>query len=264
MDKQISFRDITGRYRIEGKGDTLVLLHGFCEDLHMWDGIIDKLSAACCVIRPDLPGFGDSEQGAGSWSMEDNAEYVSAILHQEKQNAVVMMGHSMGGYISAHYLEKYPEMVKGLGFINSHVFADSPDKVENRKKSIDFINRNGASLFVRELFNNLFDESFYEQHPQVPEALIQKALSIKNEVVSGALQAMMERRDMRTVLKGLSFPVLFVIGKNDKTIPFNQSIEQTQFPPVADICLMNNAGHMSVFEMPDQTASAILNYMTNK
>ena len=48
-------------YENEGSGEVVVLLHGFLENLSMWDEIADELSKTCQVIRIDLPGFGRSD-----------------------------------------------------------------------------------------------------------------------------------------------------------------------------------------------------------
>ncbi len=48
-------------YRISGKGPSLLFLHGFCEDSSMWDDFSIGFQEFYSVLRPDLPGFGISE-----------------------------------------------------------------------------------------------------------------------------------------------------------------------------------------------------------
>src|SRR5579863_902846 len=57
------FADVNGirlHYLTAGKGDPVVLLHGFAETSHMWLPLISRLSDSHAVIAPDLRGFGQS------------------------------------------------------------------------------------------------------------------------------------------------------------------------------------------------------------
>src|ERR1700749_1688072 len=60
---QSKFAEVDGvrlHYLVAGKGDPVVLLHGFAETGHMWLPLIAKLSDRHTVIAPDLRGFGES------------------------------------------------------------------------------------------------------------------------------------------------------------------------------------------------------------
>jgi pimeloyl-ACP methyl ester carboxylesterase len=57
------FADVNGvrlHYLVAGKGDPIVLLHGYAETSHMWLPLIAKLADKHTVIAPDLRGFGES------------------------------------------------------------------------------------------------------------------------------------------------------------------------------------------------------------
>jgi len=79
MDKWIDFNGSEGYYKTEGKGNAVVLVHGFIEEGKMWDGMLNSLKKKYKVIVPDLPGFGKSELGEKETSMEYYADYVHAI-----------------------------------------------------------------------------------------------------------------------------------------------------------------------------------------
>ena len=62
-----------------------------------------------------------------------------------------MIGHSMGGYITLAFAEKYPEMLRAFGLFHSSAFADDEEKKETRRKAIKSIRENGpAAFFNRE------------------------------------------------------------------------------------------------------------------
>ena len=61
MDPQGKFADVNGvklHYLVAGKGDPVLLLHGFAETSHMWLPLIAKLADKHTVIAPDLRGLG--------------------------------------------------------------------------------------------------------------------------------------------------------------------------------------------------------------
>ncbi len=85
---------------------------------------------------------------------------------------MVLIGHSMGGYISMAFAEKYPDKLSGLGLFHSSSYADSPEKKESRDKNILFIQKNGAALFVEQAIPGLFSDEFKSEHPEEIRRLI--------------------------------------------------------------------------------------------
>jgi pimeloyl-ACP methyl ester carboxylesterase len=261
MLKQINLEGLNGSYRMEGKGRPLVLIHGFCADGTMFDGITKRLAEKFTIIRPDLPGHGNALSNKLIYSMDWMASYIDDILQQEGIEKAVVMGHSMGGYIALAWAEKYPERCEGLGLINSHVFADSEEKKANRRKSIDFIRRNGSALFIKELFLNLFDETFKMAQMDKVEDFIRKGQQMQAESVIAAMEGMMERAEKGSMLEGSGKKLLLICGKRDNTIPMQQSIEQLRFMKAAMLELQDATGHMSVIEREAESAKAIIDYM---
>src|SRR3954466_5424045 len=80
---QSRFATINGvklHYLIAGKGDPIVLLHGYAETSHMWRPLIAKLAASHTVIAPDLRGFGDSDAPADGYTKAAMARDIHALV----------------------------------------------------------------------------------------------------------------------------------------------------------------------------------------
>ena len=71
-----------------------------------------------------------------------------------------MLGHSMGGYITLAYVEKYSEKLKAFGFVHSTAFADSEEKKQNRKRGIEMMGEYGSYAFIKNTTPNLFTPAF--------------------------------------------------------------------------------------------------------
>jgi pimeloyl-ACP methyl ester carboxylesterase len=248
MDRWIDFKGASCYYRIEGKGKVIMLVHGFIEDGSMWDGMIDSLKKNYKVIVPDLPGFGKSPLQDSELSMEWYAEFVHEILKAEKVGELILLGHSMGGYVALNFAEKYGDMLAGLGLLNSHCFEDTPAKKENRVKGIEFIRNHGTGVFVSELYNSIFHESFKKKNKKLINALIANAQKYTPEAVMMANAAMMNRKDKSEVLKNSKVPVLFIDGEEDEAAPVALTLKQASYPANADFHLFSKCKHMSVFE----------------
>src|SRR5687768_6526539 len=93
---------ITLSYTDRGRGDALVLLHGFPLDSHMWDGQADQLSENFRVIAPDLRGFGRSRR-SDPFTLDSLADDVHLFLDQLVAVPCVLAGLSMGGYVAQVY-----------------------------------------------------------------------------------------------------------------------------------------------------------------
>jgi len=262
MLEEILYRNSRIKYAKVGAGSPVFLIHGFCEDHTMFDGMIDALAARYTIICPDLPGFGASELGGEKLTVDSMATLMNAIMEKENYTAATMIGHSLGGYIAIHFAALYPEKTAALGFINSHVFDDGEERKQNREKSIDFIKKHTARLFIRELINNLFSEAYKKEHADLIVELIKNAQeTISDAAVVAALEAMKDREDKSETLRSFTKPVLFIIGKKDGTIPLTQSLSQISLPMQSDIHIRSEAAHMSVYEDADYTINCLLNFL---
>lgn len=114
MIKFTTFRKARIRYSDEGKGRTIVLIHGFPENLEIWKEFSAILSKGFRVIAIDLPGLGESENIGYVHTMDLMAKCVHSVLEELQLRKYVLVGHSMGGYVGLAFAELFPENIKGL------------------------------------------------------------------------------------------------------------------------------------------------------
>src|SRR5690606_4982303 len=126
----------------KGTGNPLVLLHGFLESSKIWEPFIPGLSVKRQVICIDLPGHGRSGLLGEVHSMELMADVVKAVLDHLEINSATLLGHSMGGYVSLAFCEKFPNSAAGVVLMNSTPQEDSAEKKLNRDRSVSVVKRN--------------------------------------------------------------------------------------------------------------------------
>ena len=111
------FADLDGaklHYLIEGKGDPIVLLHGFAETSHMWLPLISKLSDTHTVIAPDLRGFGQSSAPADGYTKAAMAQDIHALVRSLKHDRIRLVGHDIGLMVAYAYATQFPGEVDRL------------------------------------------------------------------------------------------------------------------------------------------------------
>ncbi len=247
-------------YSSEGKGTPIVLLHGFCEDSFVWKDYKDEfVDAGYRVICIDLPGFGGSELPEKA-SIEYYAAAVNAVIDDLGLPKIILVGHSMGGYTALAFAEKHAGKLLGLGMFHSHPAADDPEKLEGRQRSIEVVRAKGAALYVKQLIPGFFYEKFARSNTFLVDKLIHRAARYNPEGIIAALEAMASRPDRSEVLRHLEQPVLFIVGKEDQAIPSEPAMAQTTMAETASILIMENVGHMGMFEAKKLTQQAILKF----
>ncbi len=245
----------TGLYFLsEKKGQTIVFVHGFGEDGSIWKHQIKYLQNNFQICVPHLRGSGTSVLGTKKLSVEAMADDLKVMLEKENITRCILLGHSMGGYVTLAFAEKYPETLEAFGLIHSTAYADSEEKKEARTKSIEMVKQKGPFELMKTVVPNLFSENFKEKHNDVVEQLVEENKQFSAEAIIGYTEAMMNRPDRTEVLKNAKVPVLFFIGEEDKAVNPKDAITQSSLPSVCSVKVVPGIAHMGMLE-----ATEILN-----
>jgi pimeloyl-ACP methyl ester carboxylesterase len=243
-------------YKDVGKGQTIVLLHGFLETHQIWNEFAAALSSRFRVIAFDLPGFGQSPLLPDNFSISDVASSVLATLDIVTQEPVCLIGHSLGGYVSLAMVQQKPERFNSFGLFHSTAYADAPEKKEARTKTIEFVERNGAKAFTSNFVPPLFAN---QQHPAIPMVTTIANQTSQQTVVS-YLAAMRDRPDRTAVVQQFNGTILFLAGQADTVIPIENVKKQSEMSKNALFKSYNGVGHMGMFEAFAETVEAVLTF----
>ena len=268
--KEISHKQKKIFYRSIGEGPVVVLIHGVPFDGKLWSNQFHFFPGFKLII-PDLPGSGGSEM-IDDMSMEGMAECVKEIIVHEtaslffksgQPHSVIVIGHSMGGYITLALAEKYPELVNGFGLFHSSAYADSDERKAGRKKTIQLIQEKGVEEFAKTSIPNLYSPLTKEQNPALIEQQLEIARNFSAESIVSYQLAMMHRKDRTEVLRKATVPIFFALGRFDAVIPLKDGLEQGSLADLSYFHILENAGHVGMLEEPSETNTILLNYLTN-
>jgi pimeloyl-ACP methyl ester carboxylesterase len=246
----------------QGQGQPVVLLHGFCENLRIWDKFMEPLAEHAQVIALDLPGFGENPPLEPSVTIEEMADQVYQTLHELGIVSGVLVGHSLGGYVSLAFAEKYPQWMRGMCLFHSTAYADSEEKKEKRDKAVRFIEDNGIEAFNNGLVPSLFAASQRNSMWDTIEEV--KAIANQTSAQSAIVvtKAMKNRPDRTAVLQQATYPIMFIAGREDEAVPLEDVQKQCWLPtgPVS-VHVLPQVSHMGMYEAPEFTEYALKSFI---
>ena len=260
--KTIVFEEHTLHYRDEGREheQTLVLLHGYLQNLDIWSSYVLTYMRRMHVITIDLPGHGYSECFGEVHTMDFMARAVKAVLDDAGVEQCVMVGHSMGGYVAQLFLADWPGLTEGVILLCSHPYPDAPEKAADREAEKKTI-RAGKMMTLAAMS---IPKMYYEENLRTCDEKIRETVELCEmhdpEGICSSLDGLRLRPDLRSVLADPARPVLVIHGDHDNFLPLSRIEEmRTAFPKLA-FALIPGSGHNAFIERQDAVVEAIGNF----
>jgi len=224
MQKFIPYKNIQIAFTAQGKGEAIVLLHGFLENSTMWENVIPTLEKNYQVITIDLLGHGNTERLGYIHTMEEMAQTVSYVLDYLQIGKASFLGHSMGGYVVLAFAELFPTRIQKLLLLNSTPLADSLERVDNRNRAIRLVKQN-KDAFISMAITNLFGKESREQLREKINILIKEAQQLPTENIVAAMEGLKTRKDRTHILKNFTGEKIFLAGEEDEIVPLESLLQ---------------------------------------
>jgi len=257
----LQYKGINVFYTDHGKGNTIVLLHGFLENSNMWVPFIPSLSKKNRVVCIDLLGHGKTECLGYIHSMELMADIVYATLNHLKIKKATIIGHSMGGYVALAFAEKKPSMTNGLCLMNSTAQDDSLEKKINRDRAIQAVKQNHKT-FIQLAISNLFRPKNRTIFSKEIKHIKKEALQTPLQGIIAALEGMKIRKNREAILFNNQYKQMMIISKKDPALNYETLISQTAKTQVKIVEFPD--GHMCHIENKDDFLLSITSFVEKK
>lgn len=242
-------------YKRAGQGDVLVLIHGFLGSIHIFDHVIEALEKQFDVIAIDLPGHGESEVQAESYTMVEYANAVIEVLIHEDVHEAYWLGHSMGGYITLAAMSGELFHIKAAVLAYSSDAPDDEAAISKRRKQQDEIREMGAGPFIDGIIHH-----FLAPDADTDDILYAKEVANEAEDAGliAALEAMTQRDDQRAFVAQTKTPMLVIEGEQDQAVkPITTDNSYVQK-------VTTNTGHLGMLEDPNAFVKAVLDFLGDR
>jgi pimeloyl-ACP methyl ester carboxylesterase len=242
-----------------GKGPAVILVHGYPLDGAMWSGVARALSSQFRVLKPDLPGRGNTEADAPA-GIDGYADFLGTIV-DSLEEPVGIAGFSFGGYISLALLKRRPEKVRAIALVDSRAGADDDAGRAKRDETIAGVRANGLAPVLEAMPAKLLSPEGLGRADLLER--VQRIISRqKPETVEADLAAMRDRPDSTGFLPEIGIPALVVVGDRDVLTPPADSEAMAAAIPGAKLVTIPGAGHLAPMERPKAVSGALAEFFS--
>jgi 3-oxoadipate enol-lactonase len=258
----ITLRGAKVAYEDRGKGEPVILLHGWNSSRKQWLLNLKAFAPGFRAIAPDLPGFGESEEGEFSSTLDGMASFLDAFRRGLNLSRFHLLGHSMGGCISIRYATSHPETVRKLVLISTPTRSVSIGLRAIIPGAECFISRTYRYrsegmlkwMFYRSLYEPEYqDLDFVRANVKADMLATRRALSESTRLV--------RKLDLTDDLRAITHPTLIVFGNKDKSVNPREAVRQRDILAKSYMTLITACGHCPPYERPDLFNTLVLDFL---
>ena len=124
MKIESRFAEVNGlkiHYLVAGKGEPVILVHGYAQNSHMWRPLMKELGKTHLVIAPDLRGFGDTAKPEGGYDKKTMAQDVHALAQSLGIKKAGIAGHDIGLMVAYAYASQFPAEVDRIALLDAFI-----------------------------------------------------------------------------------------------------------------------------------------------
>ncbi len=230
------------RYRVEGSGEPLVLIHGLGGSIGWWVRNAGVLGRHFTVYAVDLPGFGAMRRSAEPFSIRGAVGWLQAFLQALELDKVSLIGHSMGGLIAAIFAAEFPARLQRL------ILAAPAVALPNTRIASYFLPLARETLRVeRSFWKTLIWDSLRAGFPTT--------LRASRELLGYKLEG---------ELSQISTPCLLVWGELDPLVPAMLGRELQKKISGSRLYVVKGAGHVLMYDHAEQFNTVVLEFLTGR
>ena len=226
----------------------LVLVPGLLCDAQLWRSQLDSLAD---IAEMWIPDHTRSDTMAG---------VARDVLAEAPFDDFALAGLSMGGYVSLVIMRQAPQRVRKLALLDTAARADTPEQTERRHAFIELANR-GKFMGITETLMPMLVHPTRLADTALTDAIKLMAKNVGKEGFIRQQRAIMSRADSRPLLAAISCPTLVLCGRQDQLTPLDRHEEMAAGIKGAKLKVLEDCGHMSTMEKPDQVNRAMRQWL---
>jgi len=248
-----------------GRGEPIVLLHGWNGTRKQWLLNLRALAPRFRAIAPDLPGFGESEEGSFEYTLDGMSAFVRSFGEALRLPPFHLVGHSMGGCIAIRHAAANPEGVRRLVLVSTPTRTASMGVRTLLPGAKCFVSATyrfrGETALKWGFYRGLYepekqDLDFVRANVKASALTTRRALSLSTR--------MMRRMDLSSDLKSIERPTLIVFGDKDRSVNPREALRQRGLLPLPFMAVLTSCGHCPPFERPELFNTVLRDFLEDE
>jgi len=249
-----------------GSGHSMILLHGYPDNLQVWSEIAPRLASRFQVTAFDWPGMGFSEAWPGGATPFDFARRLRDLMDKWRIPQAAIVGHDMGGQPALAFAAEFPDRVSHLVVMNSLLIWD-----EKTSWEITLLRRFGWNrVLLERLPRSVFHRALrtflprgYKLSPGLRDDFWEsfRQLADRKFVVRmcAGYQGALPR--LKQLYSAIRTPSLFLWAEHDKHFPMNHARKAAAMIPHAQIAVVPHARHWMSLDLAEEVSLQILGFL---
>ena len=247
-------------YEAYGRGQAVILLHGWLESWDHWLATMESLGRSCKAYALDFWGFGESGKQGGGFAVKDYVEMVDQFMERLGIEQAPIVGHSMGGTVSLALALEHPGRVQKVAVVGSPVVGDGLAlflRLAARRSLASLAYRVPHVLpFGVKVLSPLLARDWRTWYRMFARDLSRTTLESFHYSI-----ASLHKTDLRPRLKELGVPALGVYGRVDRIVDPGQGEVLAQGTPLAEIRYFEHSGHFPMLDEPERFYQTLYEFL---
>lgn len=252
-------------YEIHGSGPPIVLISGLASDSQSWNPIINDLAKNNTIITFDNRGAGRTKPQETYTSIELISSDCVELIKKLGYSKVVLLGHSMGGFIALNCAIRYSQFVDKLILAGTSAY----NFARNNALLHDWASYLEAGMESEKWFRNvfywIFTQDYFENEKNLQQALdlaLDYPYSQSCQAFQNQVNAIAEFNCTLNITK-ITAETLVITGEKDLLFPPETSFKILNKIPNSTFSIMENAAHALYLERPGEFVDSILRFINN-
>jgi pimeloyl-ACP methyl ester carboxylesterase len=263
-EKSIQMGEHTILYLEGGRGESILLLHGFAADKDNWDLFSRHLTKTYHVIAPDLPGFGESSKiWSDQYTITAQVERVREFTMKIGLKKFHLVGNSMGGLIAGVYAATYPDEVLTLGLFDPAGVAGGHSNEFSQE-----LEKGNNPLIAESVsdYDELLNFTFFNP-PFMPAPLksyfAEMAIQRRDFYKKVFIEAT-PGNQLEAVMKKIRAKTLILWADNDRVLSVSGAQVLGKGIENSKVVILKECGHMPMLEKSEETARHYLEFISQR
>lgn len=245
---------VTIRYDVEGQGSPIILMHGWGCQASTLASIARIAQEQHTVYNLDFPGFGESDEPAEIWGVEDYTRMLEEFVRKLGIEKPILLGHSFGGRVGILYSSRND--------VSKLILVDAAGIKPKRKLKyyIKIYSFKAGKRFWQLLLGKERAEKRIERMRNSRASADYSAASPKMR----AILSKVVNEDLKNVMPEIKAPTLLIWGENDTATPVSDARTMEKLIPDAGLVTFTGCGHYSFLDNPYQFAAVLRSFINEK